>query len=461
MPSERDETIRQLTERELAVFEKRSPRSLALCQRAVHASLPLGVPTNVCALAPYPIAIAHGDGAWLTDIDDVRRCDYHAGFGTTVFGHSHPTITQAICEQAAKGVHFGAMHEPVVPWAEHLCSRYGLDWIRFSNSGTEATMDAVRLARAKTGRVKVAKIEGGYHGSHEVAFVSMNMALDDSAGPDHQPRPRLASEGVSARLLDEVAVMAFNDLDGARQTLAAGDVACVIVEPILMNVGTISPQPGYLQGLRDLCDEHGTLLIFDETKTGASVAWGGASELFGVTPHLRTLGKGIGGGLSCGALGDTDGSCFDLIEQFRVPHLGTFGGNPMVAAAGLAAMEDVLTPSAYEQLNEFGDSLRARLDRTIADTGLPAYTTGMGAKGCIVWVDERQHGRLRSYRDWARHYQQDLGFLTWVWMMNRGVFLAPGQDEQWTHTISHSQAEADVFAAAFEELAAQLAPVFS
>jgi glutamate-1-semialdehyde 2,1-aminomutase len=451
----RRDRIRKLIAEELDAFQQRTPRSLQLCRRAVNASMPLGVPTGVCALDPYPVAIREGRGSHVIDADGNDYVDYHNGFGTTVFGHAHPLITDAIRRQAARGTHFGALTEPVISWAEHLCDRYQLDWVRFSPSGTEATMDAIRIARAHTGRVRVAKIEGGYHGSHEVALQSPNLPLDGTEGPDDAPATRPNGEGLSPRLAEEVVALPFNDLDAAARALGGGDVACVLVEPILMNVGTIWPQPGYLQGLRELCDIHGSVLIFDETKTGATIAWGGAEELFGVRPHMKTLGKGIGGGLPAAALGDTDGRMFELIESWRVPHLGTFNGNPATAAAGLVALTEVLTPDAYDRLEAHRQRLTRELNRIIADYELPAYVIGAGAKGCVVWADPSQ-GRLVNFRDYRRRFDFDAAYLTWLWLMNRGVFLAPGQDEQWTHSIAHTDTDADRFAGAFAELARAL-----
>jgi glutamate-1-semialdehyde 2,1-aminomutase len=448
-----NQAIEKLTEAELLTFEARTPRSLEHARRAIEV-MPLAVPSNVCALAPYPIVMSRGAGSLLYDIDGHEYRDYHNGFGTTVFSHAHPAIVSAIEHQLRRGSHYGAMTEAVTPWAEHLCARFGLDWIRFSNSGTEATMDAIRLARAVTGRTTVIKIEGGYHGSHEVALVSPNLPLDEQAGPDDQPRSRPFGEGLSPRVLDEVIVVPFNNLDAAERALRADKVAALIVEPILFNVGTIFPIHGYLAGLRRLCDEMGTRLIFDETKTGATIAWGGAEELFGVQPHMKTLGKGIGGGLPVGALGDTDGAGYELIEQWRVPHLGTFSGNPLTAVAGLAALEEVLTPEAYRGLGEHYRYLEERLSAIIDTYALPAYITGAGAKGCIVWAPGEP---LQDYRDYQRRFNFNLAYLGWVFFVNRGIFLAPGQDEQWTHSVAHTRTDADAFAAVFEQFAQLLA----
>lgn len=444
--------VTDLLRRELETFYARHRQS-----RQLHADaqwwLPQGVPSSVCALHPFPVAIDHGDGARLYDIDGNRFYDYHNGFGTSIFGHAHPLLVEAIDRQAARGTHFGAMTREAAEWAEVVCERFSLDWVRFSPSGTEATMDALRLARAATGRVKICKIEGGYHGSHLDALVSTNMPLDGSEGPDEAPYPRFFSQGISPRVLEEVVPLPFNDAAAAERVLSGGEIAAVIVEPILFNVGTIWPQDGYLQKLRELCDTYGTILIFDETKTGATIAYGGAEELFGVKPHLKTLGKGIGGGLACGAIGDCEGTMRDLVEEWKVPHLGTFSGNPLAAAAGTVALRDILVPEAYEKLQTHHELLSEKLSETIRRYQLPAYVTGVAAKGCIVWAEGAE---LRDFRDYKRRFDFRLGYLAWLYLINRGIFLAPGQDEQWTTSVFHDDEAAEGFAAAFAELAAEL-----
>lgn len=446
------ERIEQLTERELLRFQEQTPNSLALARRAIEV-MPLAVPTNVCALDPYPIAVSRGSGAYLKDIDQNRYVDYHNGFGVNVVGHANPDITEAVQEAMLRGSHYGATTEDICLLAEEICNRWGLNWVRFSHSGTEATMDAIRLARAYSGKTRVAKIEGGYHGSHEVALVSPNLSLDGSEGDDLHPASRPFGKGVPPRVLEEVSVLPFNNLAAAEELLSSGQFAALITEPILFNVGAIFPEPGYLQGLRDLCDRYDVFLIFDETKTAATVAWGGAEELFGVAPHIKTLGKAIAGGLPMAALGGVDGRLYDLIEDGSAPHLGTFCGNPVSAASALATLS-LLDRDAYHSLDSHGKKLKELLDKVIDDYQLPAYVVQAGAKGSLVWAERPE---LRDFRDYRRRFQFSLGFLAWLYLKNRGVFLAPGQDEQWTHSIYHGDKEAEKFAAIIEEMAADLA----
>ena len=450
---ERSARIAELVAEQAERFGTRNLNSLELCRRAVAASMPLGAATNVSALYPYPLFIAHGHGAYVTDVDGNVYCDYNGGYGALPCGHSHEKIVAAVQAQAAQGTHFGTSTEAVVRWAEHLCQRFGLDWVRFSASGTEATLDSIRLARTATGRRRVIKCEGAYHGSHGDVLISINQPPDEFSGPDENPVARPADDSVPQALVHNVIAVAFNDLEGAQRAIAADDVACMIVEPIMFNVGHVGPLPGYLQGLRDACDAHGVKLIFDEVKTGATVAYAGAEELFGVRPHIKCFAKSICGGLPGGAFGDTDGSMFSLIEEIRMMHVGTLSGNPLTAAAGYTALAEVLTPEVYPRLQAHADLLARGLEEQIARHQLAAYVTHVGAKGCIVWADHQ----LRDFRDYNRSFDADIAFLAWLYLCNEGIFLAPGHDEQFTFSVAHGDGEAALFVAAFARFADYLA----
>jgi glutamate-1-semialdehyde 2,1-aminomutase len=434
--------VKELLEREVELLQERTPQALLLAREGGR-TMPMGVPTSVYSLSPYPIPLLEASGAEVRDADGHSYIDYALGFGVSVWGHARPEITEALKKRAAKGLHTGALSEEVVRWADLLVERFSGDWIRFSNSGTEATMDALRLARARTGRTRVAKIDGAYHGSHEVALVNANY-------PQGPPGWRPWGLGVSPRLADEVAVLAFNDLSQAEAVLQDGDIAGLIIEPILFNVGAIWPEAEYLQGLRDLCSQYGTVLIFDETKTGHTVAWGGAEELFGVKPDIKTVGKGIGGGLPCGAIIGTEAWGYDLLDTGKLPHLGTFSGNPAVAAAGVAALE-ILDRDSYRQLEEHRLELHQGIEGVIEEFSLPAYSIGAGAKNCLVWADPAE-GRLRDYRDYLERFDGRMANLLWYWMVNRGIWLAQGQDEQTTHSLAHTPRDAQAFVSVFREL---------
>lgn len=437
---------------ELRRFSELHPASRRVYEQA-YAVMPDGVPSGVCVTDPYPLVVARGEGARLWDVDGNDYMDYHNGFGTSVFGHAHPEIVAALETQAALGPHFGAMTAVALRWAEHLCQRYGLEWVRFSTSGSEAVADAVRLARAASGKTRLLKIEGCYHGSSESALVSNSFAHPTAElAVGELPRPEAQSKGLTPHAEADVAVVPFNDLARAEQALSQGDIAAVLLEPILFNVGAIFPEEGYLAGLRALCDHYGALLVFDEVKTGTTVAYGGAAELFGVEPDIKVLGKGIGGGVSVGAIGAIRGDLRALVEDFEVPLLGTFSGNPLAAAAGEAALTRVLVPSAYADLQRHYELLADELTALIDRFELPAYVVGAGAKGCVVWAREP----LRDFRDYCNRFDGELADLLWLYLVNRGVFLAPGQDEQWTHSIAHGPAEAGRFLEAFASFAGTL-----
>lgn len=443
--------IEILRRREEEDFIAVRPKSVELYRRAYN-SLPEGVPTGVCALDPFPLSVDHGQGAYIWDIDGNQYIDYHLGFGATVFGHSHPKIVAALKEQAEKGSHFGAMSEIVERHAAHIVKRFNLSWVRFSTSGSEAVADAIRLARGFSGKSKVVKIEGCYHGSSELAFVSNSFEETvRPLRPGQMPTPRFASKGLSQAIKD-VIVVPFNDLERAEVALKRGDVATLILEPILFNVGAIFPNDGYLEGLRRLCDQYGVLLIFDEVKTGVTVSYAGAEELFGVRPDLKVLGKGIGGGLAIGAIGDCRGDLRAVVEDWSVPHLGTFSGNPLAAAAGLAALEEVLTPEAYKGLNRHYSLLNDGFKAAIREFNLDAYFVGAGAKGCLVWSKHK----LDNFRDYRRWFNGEFAELTWLYLMNRGVFLSPGQDEQLTFSVMHGEREAQSLLKVFRELLEEL-----
>lgn len=455
-----NKNLKSLFSQEIDIFVERTPRSKDVAQQAT-ATMPGGVPTGVSALDPYPIVIDHGLGSKIVDIDANEYIDYANGFGTSVFGHANPIVTKAIQDQAAKGTHFGTLTEIAYHWSSEICQRFNYDWVRFVASGTEATMDAIRIARSRTGRDKIIKVEGAYHGTHPEALVSPNLSLDidpyGDPGPDDAPNSRAFGSGVSSRVLEDVVITRFNHIESTTKLLEENEIAAVIVEPILFNVGTIFPEPGYLQALLDACRKNGALLIFDETKTGASVAYGGAEELFGVTPDIKTLGKGVGGGLPVGVVGETTDTSYEKVRDFDIPLLGTFSGNPLVAAAGFATLSKVLTPEAFVRLNDHQRLISKGLDEIIQEFNLPVYTLGAGAKTCIVWVNENDgNGRLKDFRDYQRRFNFDAGYAAWLFFVNRGIFLAPGQDEQLTHSIAHGEEEADRLVSCFRELAKAL-----
>jgi glutamate-1-semialdehyde 2,1-aminomutase len=333
--------------------------------------------------------------------------------------------------------------------AELLAQRYGLPMWRFTNSGTEATMDAIRVARAATGRHKIVKVEGGYHGHHDEVMISMKPPLH-LAGPAHAPHSVPSSEGISPGVVRDTIVVPYNDPDALERALSNNDVACFIVEPVMENIGICLPQPGYLQAVREITQRHGTLLIFDEVKTGITAGWGGATGEVGVLPDLVSLAKSIGGGLPLGAFGGKQ-EYMDLITEGRVIHLGTYNGNPLCMAAARATLADVCTPDTTLDTIRRNALLIDAVNEVIDGAGLPAHTVAFGAKGCVTWAEVP----IRDYRDY-KATDFDLAFAQWIHGINRGVLLPPGLDEQWLISVMHTDADAMHYANVFAEFVTDL-----
>jgi glutamate-1-semialdehyde 2,1-aminomutase len=333
--------------------------------------------------------------------------------------------------------------------AELLAERYGLPMWRFTNSGTEATMDAIRVARGITGRDKIVKVEGGYHGHHDEVMISMKPPLAE-AGPAHSPHAVPATAGITHAVAADTIVVAYNDAAALDRALAGGDVAAFIVEPVMENIGICMPDDGYLAAVREITRRHGTMLIFDEVKTGITAGWSGATGVLGVQPDLVCLAKSIGGGLPLGAFGGT-AECMDQITSGRVLHLGTYNGNPLCMAAARTVLADICTPDATAETIARNTRLVDACAATIGGAGLPAHTVQFGAKGCVTWSRER----VRNYRDY-KATDFDLAFAQWIHGINRGVMLPPGLDEQWLVSVLHTEHDAQHYAAVFQQFVDEL-----
>jgi glutamate-1-semialdehyde 2,1-aminomutase len=428
----------------------RTQHSKQLFERALH-SLPQGVGSSFQAGDPYPIYLREGRGSQVWDVDDNQYVDTHGGFGCMIVGHAHPKIVEAITRAARAGTHFAAPTEEMVLYAEELCRRFRLEKVRFANSGTEATMSAIRIARAATGRDDIVKIEGSYHGHHDAVMFSVVPNADLMGGRD-QPSSTPMSLGVPAYLEGHTHVVPFNDLVVLERLLQErGDtIACLVIEPVMMNIGIAEPDPGYLQALKELLHRYGALLVFDEVKCGAAIAAGGAIERYGVLPDLACFAKAIAGGTPGAAFGGRA----DVMENIErgAAHQGTFNGNPLVAAAGLAALTEVLVPDAYEYLSKLGTRMATGCAVAMAEHGIPGHAVDLGAKGCVSYRPER----LRNYRDFLEA-NDELFTATYPWMVNRGVFMTPGDEEQWTLSVQHTEADVDRYVEAFTDLCAELA----
>jgi glutamate-1-semialdehyde 2,1-aminomutase len=401
---------------------------------------------------PHAIFIDHGQGSRIWDIDGNEYVDFHLGYGAMVAGHAHPKIVEAIQKQAARGTHFAQPTKDLDVVGENLVDRFGLPLWRFANSGTEATLEAVRLMRAVTGRDVILKIEGSYHGHHDSLMFSV-VPDPSRIGPREHPVTLPQVPGIPAAFAALVRVVPFNDLAEARRALDEldGQVAGMIVEPAMMNCGVIMPEPGYLQGLKDLLHERGAFLAFDEVKTGATIAYGGAVEAFGVRSDVVTLAKAIGGGVPCGAIGATE-ELFAPVVNGELDMAGTFNGNPLTMAASRATLTEVLTKEAYVHLNEIHRTLQEGCEAAIERSRLPAYVTGLGAKGSVIYSAMP----VREYRDTVG-IDERITYLAWLFQQNRGVFKSPwSKQETWTTSVQHSVEDARRYVANFEEFAAAI-----
>jgi glutamate-1-semialdehyde 2,1-aminomutase len=349
-----------------------------------------------------------------------------------------------------------------VALAEEVCRRFRLDQMRFVNSGTEATMDAIRVARAATGRDTILKIEGSYHGHHDAVLFSVVPEADvlglrgkvdgeaaDSEGDVYRTIP--TSRGVPNAIVRDTLIVPFNSAEALENVLSerGEEIAALIMEPVMMNIGIVLPEPGYLEAVRDVCTRHGVVLIFDEVKSGATIAAGGAVERFGVQPDLVCLAKAIGGGTTTGAFGGA-AAVMEVVGKGAAQQ-GTFNGNPLSARAGLAALTEVLTPDAYEHLAKLGTLLAEGCRRVIDEYGIPAHAVDLGAKGCVSYRREP----LRNYRDFL-DCNTDLFEASWAWMVNRGIFMTPGDEEQWTLSVQHTETDVARYVDAFSEFCQEL-----
>ena len=439
-------------EKEIATYEKRTPKSAAAHKRALE-RIPLGVASNYRHYEPYPIFVKDGKGSRIHDIDGNEYVDHNLCFGALMAGHGHPAVMKAVKAQLEIGTTFGMPHDQEWELAEEICARYPVEMVRFGSSGTEVTMHACRIARAATGRDKIVKFEGAYHGLHDAALVSVK-PKETEYGDESAPNSVPGGGGVPKAAVDNVLIASFNNLGSVENRFKqyAGQIAAIILEPILMNVGLCIPQPGFLEGLRKICDASGALLIFDEVKTGAKLAWGGASDYFGVKPDMICLAKSIGGGLPLGAFGASR-KVMNLIAEHKVFHGGTYNTNRVAMAAGLATFREVLTREAYAHVGKLSKKLTEGYRAIVEKNGLKAYVASAGVNGALMLYPQE----IRNYRDWTK-IDVDLWRHYWFGMVNLGVLAQPyWWDEQWTISVQHTETDIDKHLAAFEEVAPALA----
>ena len=431
---------------EVARYRETTPQSRAIWEEACR-YLPDGDSRNSIFWKPYPIFTESAQGAVVTDADGVERLDFINTMTTMILGHGPAPVLDAVRRQLDQGLAYNSPNRRQVDLARILCDRIpSFQQVRFTNSGTEATLNTIRAARAFTGRSKFAKVEGGYHGTHDAVMVSLR--IDPATGGDYDnPQPVASSAGLAPGTLEQAVIIPYNDVEVARRILEANrdELAAVIVEPVMGSVGMLPADSGYLQMLRDFADDSGALLIFDEV-ISFRVAAGGAQDYYGITPDLTALGKIIGGGFPVGAFGGRS----DIMSLYSpsngpvVAHAGTFNANPVTMAAGVATMTE-LSPTVYRRLAELTDMLRQGLRMVCSDLEQPVVVTGLGSLFGVHFTDQP----IRHYRDIAAT-DKALGERVFMGMLNEGFLLAPNLVGAMSMALG--EIEVDAFVRAFRRV---------
>ena len=417
-------------------MNQRSSRSVSRSASAFDAArqvMPGGVSSPVRAfkgVGGTPVFIRSGSGCVLADVDGNEYVDYVGSYGPMIVGHAHPRVVAALSEAVARGTSYGAPTEPETELARLVISAIpSVEMVRFVNSGTEATMSAIRLARAATGRDLIVKCIGGYHGHTDALLVHAGSGALTLGAP--------SSPGVPASIAAQTVLVHYNDLDGARVVFEkyAGRIACFLVEGVPGNMGVVLPREGYMPGLRKLCDRHGTLLVVDEVMTGFRVAWGGAQSLYGVRPDITCLGKVIGGGLPVGAYAGP-GKLMEMVSPAgSVYQAGTLSGNPLAMTAGLATLRLLQENDAYGRLERATATLARGLADAASAAGVPVAINRVGSMITPFFVRER--GGV------VTNYQQAVACDTQAYatffhaMLDAGVYLPPSQFEAWFVGLAH------------------------
>lgn len=424
-------------------------RSESLFQQAQR-RIPGGVNSPVRAfkgVGGTPVFFRRAEGARMYDEDGRAYIDYVGSWGPMIVGHNHPRVIAAVQEQVGLGLSFGAPTAIEISMADKVCELVpSMDMVRMVNSGTEATMSAIRLARGYTGRTRIVKFEGCYHGHSDSLLVKAGSGALTLGVPD--------SPGVPADLAAHTITLTYNNLDDVRRVFAeTGDeIAAVIVEPVAGNMNCIPPVPGFLEGLREICDEYDTVLVFDEVMTGFRVSLGGAQARYGVMPDLTTLGKIIGGGMPVGAFGGRR----DIMEQIAplgpVYQAGTLSGNPVAMSAGLTVLELITEPGFHEQLGRRATRLLSGLRERAGAAGIPLITSQAGAMWGMFFTDRKSVECLdqvmRCDRERFGHFFHA--------MLEEGIYLAPSAFEAGFISSAHSDADIDETLAAAEKAFARL-----
>ncbi len=394
--------------------------------------LPGGVSSPVRAIKPYPFYTKRANGSKITDIDGNEYIDYVMGYGPLLLGHNHSAIKEAVIKQLSDGWLYGTPTELEVTLAKEIIRLYeSIDMVRFVSTGTEATMGALRAARGFTGKNKFIKIEGGFHGAHDAALVKAGSGATTLGAPD--------SAGVPRDFTKNTLQVPYNDIEAMTAAIEAykEDVAAVIIEPVLGNIGPILPNEGYLEEVRAVTEENDVVLIFDEVITGFRLAMGGAQEYYGVTPDMTTLGKILGGGFHIGVIGGKREIMENISPAGAVYQAGTFNGSPVSMTAGLAVINTLKREKVHAKVNKAGDFMRSALRDVIADLELNYSVSGVGSMFKVFFGDMPY-----NYQD-ALKCDKEKFNVFFKKMLSSGIFLPPSQYETNFLSLAHSQEDID------------------
>lgn len=435
----------------------RSTRSAELYERAC-GPIPAGVNSTARAKwsgwDPYPLFVERGDGAYLYDVDGNAYIDYLLGLGPMILGHRPPKVTAAVVEQIQnRGTVFALPTAQEAVLAEKIIAAVpSVEQVRLCNTGTEAVIYSLRLAKAFTRREKVIRFEGMYHGFSDAVYWSKHPDLNE-AGPDSRPIAIPQGPGLSKAAGEQLIILPWNDIDALRAAVARdGDsIAAILTEPVMCNTGCILPEPGYLEAMREIADSRGILLIYDEVITGFRLGFSGAQGIYGIRPDITVFAKGLGGGFPVAALGGRR-DIMKLVADGTVSMAGSYSANGIAVAAANAALDELGAPGKYQALfarcTRFYDGLAAIFRRH----GLPAYVVGLGPV-LQVWFAEKP---IRNYRDAARYASHDLFRIWWEGMLERDVLFHPGAFENLFVSFAHSDQDIDRTLTAADQVAGLL-----
>jgi glutamate-1-semialdehyde 2,1-aminomutase len=429
-------------------FIKRTKRSERIYKESLEVT-PYGVHSNYRFSDPYPLYFSRGKGSNLWDVDGNKYIDFNLAFGVLVSGHAHPILVEAMRKRIANGTMLGFEFEDSHKLAKMISERFGVDMVKFSSTGGEATNYAIRFARVFTGRKKILKFEGCYHGFPDSLLVNVKPSKAKAGHPKF-PNSVPSSQGILEEIVKNTLVAPFNDLEAVEAIMKAhgNEVAGIILEPIPMNMGYVLPKPGFLKGLRDLADEYNSVLIFDEVKTCGKF-YRGAAWQYKVKPDLVTMAKAIAGGYPLSVVAGKK-EIMKCVVPGLVSHAGTFNSNPLVITAGLVTLSKVLTEEAMNKATKLSEMLAKGYEDIIKDTKIPVIVQWAGLSGTVHFT------KAKRVEDWRSFLTSDVSrwFLYSVVMMNRGIIpMAPGPDEQWTVSVQHTKEDIEKHLEVFKQVA--------